>query len=145
MTPESGAPEAGWAEPPMRGPGDILSVAARRHGDKTALITARRSFGYADLDDVTRDAPPDVPGELMVRGPIVMMGYFANEAETSVAIKADGWLHTGDIACADTTGHFFIVDPQTGRSCCRAGPVVQAASSRTRLMSTGYYVNGKHG
>jgi acyl-CoA synthetase (AMP-forming)/AMP-acid ligase II len=28
----------------------------------------------ADLDDVTRDAPPDVPGELMVRGPIVMVG-----------------------------------------------------------------------
>jgi long-chain acyl-CoA synthetase len=64
----------------------------------------------ADLADVTRDAPRGEPGELMVRGPIVMMGYFGNEAETRAVIEADGWLHTGDIAYADATGHFFVVD-----------------------------------
>jgi acyl-CoA synthetase (AMP-forming)/AMP-acid ligase II len=40
----------------MRGPGDILGVAARRYGDKTALITAGRSFGYAELDDLAARA-----------------------------------------------------------------------------------------
>jgi long-chain acyl-CoA synthetase len=45
-----------------------------------------------------------------VRGPIVMMGYFGNEAETRAVIETDGWLHTGDIAYVDATGHFFIVD-----------------------------------
>lgn len=64
----------------------------------------------ADLQDVTRDAPPGVPGELMVRGPIVMMGYFGNPEETARTIEADGWLHTGDIAYVNETGHFFVVD-----------------------------------
>jgi long-chain acyl-CoA synthetase len=64
----------------------------------------------AGLTDVTRDAPPGVPGELMVRGPIVMMGYFGNPEETARTIEPDGWLHTGDIAYAGETGHFFVVD-----------------------------------
>jgi long-chain acyl-CoA synthetase len=64
----------------------------------------------ADLEDVTRDAAAGVPGELMVRGPIVMMGYYGNPAETAKTIEPDGWLHTGDIAYADETGHFFVVD-----------------------------------
>jgi long-chain acyl-CoA synthetase len=64
----------------------------------------------AGLTDVTRDAPPGVPGELMVRGPIVMMGYFGNPEETARKIEPDGWLHTGDIAYAGETGHFFVVD-----------------------------------
>jgi long-chain acyl-CoA synthetase len=64
----------------------------------------------ADLEDASRDAPPGEPGELMVRGPIVMMGYFGNPEETAKTIEPDGWLHTGDIAYADETGHFFVVD-----------------------------------
>ncbi len=64
----------------------------------------------ADLDDVTRDAEPGTPGELMVRGPIVMTGYYNNPEETAKTIEPDGWLHTGDIATVDGTGHFFVVD-----------------------------------
>jgi long-chain acyl-CoA synthetase len=68
------------------------------------------SVRVADLNDVSRDAPVGEPGELMVRGAIVMMGYHNNAAETGATIEPDGWLHTGDIAYADETGHFFIVD-----------------------------------
>ena len=64
----------------------------------------------ADLDDPARDADPGTAGELMVRGPIVMMGYYNNPEETAKAIEPDGWLHTGDIATVDGTGHFFVVD-----------------------------------
>jgi long-chain acyl-CoA synthetase len=64
----------------------------------------------ADLDDTARDAEPGTAGELMVRGPIVMMGYYNNPEETAKAIEPDGWLHTGDIATVDRTGHFFVVD-----------------------------------
>ena len=46
----------------------------------------------------------------MVRGPIVMLGYFGNEKATTEAIEPDGWLHTGDVAVSDEDGHFFIVD-----------------------------------
>lgn len=64
----------------------------------------------ADLTDSTVDAPLGEPGELMVRGPIVMSGYFNNPTATAETITPDGWLHTGDIATIDDTGHVFIVD-----------------------------------
>lgn len=49
-------------------------------------------------------------GELVVRGPQVMRGYWNHPEETAHAIDADGWLHTGDIATMDEDGYFFIVD-----------------------------------
>jgi len=49
-------------------------------------------------------------GELWVRGPQVMLGYFNRPEETRATLDADGWLHTGDIGHADADGHFFIVD-----------------------------------
>jgi long-chain acyl-CoA synthetase len=64
----------------------------------------------ADLEDVSRTAPPGQPGELMVRGPIVMLGYHNNPEATEEVIEPDGWLHTGDIATMNESGHFFVVD-----------------------------------
>ncbi|MEV2236087.1 AMP-binding protein [Streptomyces phaeochromogenes] len=64
----------------------------------------------ADLEDVTRHTAPGEPGELMVRGPIVMLRYHGNPEATAEAIEPDGWLHTGDIATMDDSGHLFIVD-----------------------------------
>ncbi|MBK3574953.1 AMP-binding protein [Streptomyces sp. MBT65] len=64
----------------------------------------------ADLADVTRDAPRGEAGELMVRGPIVMLGYHGDPRATAEAIEPDGWLHTGDIALIADSGHAFIVD-----------------------------------
>lgn len=46
----------------------------------------------------------------MVRGPLVMLGYLNNDEATTETIEPDGWMHTGDIAYTDDTGHFFIVD-----------------------------------
>ena len=64
----------------------------------------------ADLDDPRLDTPLGDPGELMVRGPLVMLGYHDNPKATAEAIEPDGWLHTGDIATMDNTGHLFVVD-----------------------------------
>ncbi|MFI9551171.1 class I adenylate-forming enzyme family protein [Nonomuraea endophytica] len=63
-----------------------------------------------DLGDASRTAPSGTPGELLVRGPLVMLGYFGDDEATAETIDEDGWLHTGDIAHDDGTGHFFIVD-----------------------------------
>ncbi|NTW03936.1 MAG: long-chain fatty acid--CoA ligase, partial [Oscillochloris sp.] len=49
-------------------------------------------------------------GELCVRGPQVMKGYWNRPDETAGIIDAEGWLHTGDICTADSDGYFFIVD-----------------------------------
>ncbi len=49
-------------------------------------------------------------GELCVRGPQVMKGYWNRPDETAKVIDAEGWLHTGDIARMDENGFFYIVD-----------------------------------
>ena len=49
-------------------------------------------------------------GEIVVRGPQVMKGYWNRPDETATTIDADGWLHTGDIAKMDEDGYFYIVD-----------------------------------
>jgi long-chain acyl-CoA synthetase len=64
----------------------------------------------AAFDDAARTMPAGEPGELMVRGPIVMQGYYGNDQATRETIEADGWLHTGDVAVADEAGYFRLVD-----------------------------------
>jgi long-chain acyl-CoA synthetase len=64
----------------------------------------------AALDDAGVTVPDGEPGELMVRGPLVMLGYYGNDQATRAAIEPGGWLHTGDIATRDDEGHYFIVD-----------------------------------
>jgi len=49
-------------------------------------------------------------GELCIRGPQVMKGYWQRPAETDEVLDADGWLSTGDIACMSEDGYFKIVD-----------------------------------
>ncbi|MFE2487694.1 class I adenylate-forming enzyme family protein [Streptomyces mirabilis] len=63
-----------------------------------------------NLGDTSRTAPAGTPGELLVRGPLVMLGYYGNGQATADTIDKDGWLHTGDVAYADEAGHFFVVD-----------------------------------
>ena len=49
-------------------------------------------------------------GELCVKGPQVMAGYWQRPDETAKVVDADGWLHTGDMAKMDEKGFFYIVD-----------------------------------
>ncbi len=49
-------------------------------------------------------------GELLIKGPGVMLGYRKDPEKTAEAIDADGWLHTGDIGKVDEDGYFSIVD-----------------------------------
>jgi long-chain acyl-CoA synthetase len=55
------------------------------------------------------DLPEGVPGELLIRGPQVMSGYWNRPEETAAAMTG-GWFHTGDVAQMDGDGYFFIVD-----------------------------------
>jgi len=62
-----------------------------------------------DLETGTKELPPCEPGELVIKGPQVMKGYFNRPEETAQALR-DGWLYTGDIAVMDEDGYFRIVD-----------------------------------
>lgn len=62
-----------------------------------------------DPDDPAKQLGPDEVGELLVRGPHVMQGYWKAPEETARALR-DGWLHTGDIATKDAQGYVCIVD-----------------------------------
>jgi len=56
------------------------------------------------------DAGPGEHGEVWVRGPQVMQGYFNNPEATAAMIDREGWLHTGDLGIADEDGWLTIVD-----------------------------------
>jgi long-chain acyl-CoA synthetase len=67
------------------------------------------STDIALLDDDGNPVPLGKPGELCIKGPQVMDGYYNRPDETAKTIK-NGWLHTGDVAIIDQEGFFKIVD-----------------------------------
>ena len=64
----------------------------------------------ADPADSSRELPNGEVGELLVRGPHVMEGYFSRPEETAQAIDQRGWLHSGDLGRRDDHGYLYIVD-----------------------------------
>ena len=61
-------------------------------------------------DDDGKLVPIGEVGELCVKGPQVMKGYWQRPEETANVIDSEGWLHTGDMAKMDADGFFYIVD-----------------------------------
>ena len=95
--------------------------------ESTALITV--NYPGADFETVARTVGVPLPGvqlrivdaegkpqpqgesgELLVRGPNVMQGYFEEPEQTAATVDGDGWLHTGDIGCIGEDGTLRILD-----------------------------------
>lgn len=80
----------------LRQPGSsgrvLALVDVRVHGDDGSIL------------------PTGSTGEIAVRGPMVMQGYWNRPAETAEVLDADGWFRTGDIGYVDEEGYIFIVD-----------------------------------
>ncbi|MBR0350488.1 MAG: AMP-binding protein [Clostridia bacterium] len=63
---------------------------------------------FPSLDVKIVDANEEGIGELVVKGPTTMIGYYNNDEATKETIDSDGWLHTGDLARIDKDGFIFI-------------------------------------
>jgi long-chain acyl-CoA synthetase len=62
------------------------------------------------LDDEGNEPPVGTPGEIAIKGPQVMAGYWQRPDETAKVMTADGFFRTGDIGTVDERGYFKIVD-----------------------------------
>lgn len=92
LSPVSHYTPAGWFKPG--------SVGVSAPNTETMIVDplTRRPLGVGE------------DGEVWVRGPQVMKGYWNNPEATRATLDADGWLHTGDVGRVDADGHLFIVD-----------------------------------
>ncbi|MBQ8544318.1 MAG: AMP-binding protein [Alistipes sp.] len=63
--------------------------------------------GLMDAKILSKD-PHNIPGEIVVKGENVMMGYYKNEEATKAVLEPDGWLHTGDMGVMDDDGTIYI-------------------------------------
>ncbi len=87
----------------------VTPIFGRRKKGTIGLPLPDTDARIVDLDSGTRELPVGEAGELIVRGPQVMKGYWRRPEESAVVLR-DGWLHTGDIATVDDDGYFAIVD-----------------------------------
>ena len=84
--------------------------------DKSQNLPGSAGYGYRHVDfkvcclDTGKALGPNQQGELLVRGPQVMKGYFKNDEATAACLNEDGWLSTGDLSYFDEKGNLFVVD-----------------------------------
>ena len=64
------------------------------------------------VDDEGNALPHDgkAVGELLVRGPWIVSGYYEDDEATKAAVEPDGWFHTGDVASIDPDGYVQLTD-----------------------------------
>lgn len=86
-------------------PGDPAQV---RHGSVGFTISSMES--KIVQVETGQDAPPGVPGEICMRGPNRMVGYWNNPEATAATIDDEGWLHSGDVGFVDEDGYLYVVD-----------------------------------
>jgi len=80
---------------------------------ETIATTSGRAIPDVEVlvfDEAGREVPRGEPGEIVVRGYNLMVGYFDDPEETAATIDGDGWLHTGDIGIMDERGYLRITD-----------------------------------
>jgi long-chain acyl-CoA synthetase len=81
---------------------------------ETCIVSANRPednrVGSVGLPFPGVDVRVDADGEILVRGPNVMSGYYNHPTETAAVFTEDGWFKTGDVGRMDADGHLYITD-----------------------------------
>ncbi|GAA4296132.1 3-((3aS,4S,7aS)-7a-methyl-1,5-dioxo-octahydro-1H-inden-4-yl)propanoate--CoA ligase FadD3 [Mycobacterium paraffinicum] len=81
-----------------------------RADDDAVTVATTCGRPFADFELRIDATTPGEAGEVLLRGPNVMLGYLDDQAATAAAIDRDGWLHTGDIGAVDAAGNLRITD-----------------------------------
>jgi acyl-CoA synthetase (AMP-forming)/AMP-acid ligase II len=110
----------GWGMTEMSPLGTVSALKAKHltldvAGQRAIKAKAGRPVFGVEMkivDENGRSLPHDGTsvGEVMVRGPWIISGYFEDKEASCAAVQADGWLHTGDVAAIDADGYMQIVD-----------------------------------
>ena len=74
---------------------------------KFAMASCGKTAPRMEVKVLSPD-PQNIVGEIVCKGPNVMLGYYKNEKATAQVIDAEGWLHTGDLGIIDAEGNVFI-------------------------------------
>jgi acyl-CoA synthetase (AMP-forming)/AMP-acid ligase II len=136
----------------VTGAASVPSVLIERMRDDLAIDTVLTGYGLTEAVVATMCRPGDDPetvahtcgvaaagcevrvadsGEVLLRGPNVMLGYLDDPEATAAAIDADGWLHTGDIGRLDERGYLTITDRLKDMYICGGFNVYPAEVERT--------------
>lgn len=98
-----------WGMTETAGLGVVNPILGKKKTGSIGLPAPDNDIRLVDLADGVTEVSRGQPGELLLKGPAVMQGYWNNPEETAAQL-VDGWLHTGDIAVQDEDGFLFIVD-----------------------------------
>ena len=105
MTEASPVTHVGFLEPALYRPDSIGHPLAETD---CRVLSQSEVDPSETVDDLTQ-APSDQPGELVMRGPQIMLGYW-NEPKATAAVLRDGWYWSGDIVTRDREGFYRVVD-----------------------------------
>ncbi len=100
----------GWGMTETSPTGTFTPAHGMRKAGSCGMPIPNIELRFESLTDPGRDAAAGEPGELCIRGPNVMKGYWKNPEATAKAMTADGFFRSGDVARMDDDGFVFIVD-----------------------------------
>ena len=75
---------------------------------KTFVPTSRGQPALHQEVRIDSPDPENVPGEILTKGPNVLLGYYKNDEATRQVLDADGWFHTGDLGTMDSDNNVYI-------------------------------------
>ena len=100
----------GWGMTETSPSGTFTPVTGQRKPGSCGIPIPGITIDFLDIADPSKTVPLGERGEIIIRGPNVMLGYWNNEAATAESFTADGFMRTGDVGYMDEDGFVFIVD-----------------------------------
>ncbi len=100
----------GWGMTETSPTGTFTPAFGMRKAGSCGMPIPNIELRFESLTEPGKEAAPGEPGELCIRGPNVMKGYWKNPEATAKAMTADGFFRSGDVARMDEDGFVFIVD-----------------------------------